>query len=80
VYGGVLPNGRFLVSLFADRPGEPDHVVFHPDGSNFSPAPTPVREVLSRIDLDVATAHNIGVWLIETAKKAGYVPDEPASK
>lgn len=41
VYGGILPNGHFMVSLFVDRPGEPDYVEFSADGGSSSPQPSP---------------------------------------
>lgn len=76
VYGGVMANGRVVVSLFVDRPGEPEHVKIDADGTQHSPQPSPLREVLARLDLDLPTAHAVGVWLADTARKAGYQPEE----
>lgn len=46
-----------------------------------APSPPPLREVQARLDMDVATAHAVGAWLVETARKAGYSPEQagPAS-
>jgi hypothetical protein len=70
-----MPNGHVMVGLFVDRPGEPAYAEVSPGGTAESPPAFPLREVLARLDMDVATAHAIGAWLVATAEKAGYRPD-----